>query len=130
MVLQMCRQELAAAVVSEGLRPLMEPQTPHPLAQLLEDCWQLDSTRRPTARQLVDRLTAIIGGRDLDGVGGTSQRGPSTREREESRRATKAALVNRQKAERKLERQSGPLAAPAWLEGAVSDQDETRKVCF
>jgi hypothetical protein len=106
----------------------MEPQTPPPLAQLLEDCWQLDSKRRPTARQLVDRLTEIMGGGDLKSVGGSSQQGPSTRQREESRRAAEAALANRQEAVRKPKQKRGPLAIPAWLEASLSSQAQAHQV--
>lgn len=106
-----CRQELAAAVVSEGLRPLMQPQTPPSLAQLLEDCWHLDPARRPTASQLVDRLAALMKDKDIKDGGDDMQQGPTTREREEARRA---AVVGRQKAVRKPAQEQ--RAAPAWLD--------------
>ena len=119
----MCRQELAAAIVSEGLRPLMDPRTPPPLAQLLEDCWNLASSRRPTAAQLVQRLAAIVGGGALkDGVEAT-RRGPSTQEREAARRAVPNG---RGKAARKP--WGGPLEAPAWLGASDSGMDQAQQV--
>ena len=54
------RQELAAAVVGEGLRPLAAASTPAPLQQLLEACWQRDPAARPTAAQLVATLEAQL----------------------------------------------------------------------
>jgi len=101
----------------------MDPHTPPPLAQLLEDCWHLDSTRRPTAAQLVDRLTAIIDGGGLGYAAGDPQRGPSLREREEARRASP---VGRREAGRKPKRER--LAAPAWLETSDSDADQAQQV--
>lgn len=43
-------------MAAEGLRPLVNPTTPAPLAQLVTDCWHRDPAQRPSAQQLLDRL--------------------------------------------------------------------------
>lgn len=53
------RQELAAAVVGEGLRPLAAATTPPPLQGLLDACWQRDPAARPTAAQVVAALSQM-----------------------------------------------------------------------
>uniref|UniRef100_A0A061SFA0 Protein kinase and pp2c-like domain-containing n=1 Tax=Tetraselmis sp. GSL018 TaxID=582737 RepID=A0A061SFA0_9CHLO len=53
------RAELAAAVASEGLRPLLRGDTPPALASLLEACWRLDPRERPTVRQALQELDAM-----------------------------------------------------------------------
>lgn len=45
--------ELAAAVASEGLRPLLRPDTPPTLANLLEACWMLDPAERPSMEEVL-----------------------------------------------------------------------------
>ena len=55
-----CRQELAAAVAAEGLRPILAPDTPPQLARLLEAAWQLQPEQRPTAAQLEAKLRSIV----------------------------------------------------------------------
>ena len=54
-----CRQELAAAVAAEGLRPILARDTPPQLARLLEAAWQLQPEQRPTAAQLEAELRGI-----------------------------------------------------------------------
>ncbi len=56
----MCRQELAAAVAAEGLRPILAPDTPTELAALLEAAWQLQPAARPAAVQLEAQLGALL----------------------------------------------------------------------
>ena len=56
----MHRQELAAAVAAEGLRPPLEPSLPSELKALLEQSWHADPRQRPTAAALVDKLSAIL----------------------------------------------------------------------
>ena len=56
-----CRQELAAAVAAEGLRPILARDTPPQLARLLETAWQLRPGQRPTAAQLETELRSIVG---------------------------------------------------------------------
>eukprot|EP00891_Asterochloris_glomerata_P003383 jgi/Astpho2/3383/e_gw1.00054.24.1_t len=53
------RQELSAAIAAEGLQPLMRPDTPADLRELLESCWRLDPSKRPSAAQLEQRLQAM-----------------------------------------------------------------------
>ncbi|GBF88929.1 hypothetical protein Rsub_01428 [Raphidocelis subcapitata] len=57
------RQELAAAVVAEGLRPMM-PRGPAPpgFAELIEQCWALDPAARPSAPEVARRLAEIAAG--------------------------------------------------------------------
>ena len=55
-----CRQELAAAIVSEGLRPLLRSDTPEELAELLEACWHIDAKQRPTAEKLALSLQRLL----------------------------------------------------------------------
>ena len=59
MTLGHCRQELSAAIAAEGLQPLMRPDTPADLRELLESCWRLDPSKRPSAAQLEQRLQAM-----------------------------------------------------------------------
>lgn len=54
-----CRQELAASIATEGLLPLMKPDTPQPFAALLKACWQLDPLQRPSAAQMLDSLKSM-----------------------------------------------------------------------
>jgi hypothetical protein len=56
----MRRQELAAAVVGEGLRPLAGASTPAPLQRLLDACWERNRAARPTAQQLVEALQKLL----------------------------------------------------------------------
>ncbi len=56
----MHRQELAAAVAAEGLRPILAPDTPRQLAALLEAAWQLQPAARPTAEHLEAELRALL----------------------------------------------------------------------
>mmetsp|Transcript_35662 Transcript_35662/g.100954 ORF Transcript_35662/g.100954 Transcript_35662/m.100954 type:complete len:438 (+) Transcript_35662:245-1558(+) len=51
--------ELAAAVASEGLRPLLRPGTPPGLVRVLEACWRLRPEERPTMKQVFEELGAI-----------------------------------------------------------------------
>ncbi|KAL4434456.1 hypothetical protein ABPG75_000897 [Micractinium tetrahymenae] len=46
------RQELAAAVAAEGLRPTLPPGTPPALRALLQACWAAEPAARPSAAQL------------------------------------------------------------------------------
>ena len=55
-----CRQELAAAVAAEGLRPIVAQDTPPQLARLLEAAWQLQPEQRPTAAQLEAELRSTV----------------------------------------------------------------------
>lgn len=54
------RQELAAAVCAEGLRPLTRDDTPPPLLALLEACWHVQPTARPTAAHVAAALDAML----------------------------------------------------------------------
>lgn len=55
-----CRQELAAAVAAEGLRPILAQDMPPQLARLLEAAWQLQPEQRPTAAQLEAALRSTV----------------------------------------------------------------------
>mmetsp|Transcript_1029 Transcript_1029/g.2575 ORF Transcript_1029/g.2575 Transcript_1029/m.2575 type:complete len:622 (-) Transcript_1029:92-1957(-) len=52
--------ELAAAVASEGLRPLLRPDTPPALARLLEACWLLRPADRPSMEQVAQVLHSML----------------------------------------------------------------------
>ena len=54
-----CRQELAASIATEGLLPLMGPNTPQPLMALLQSCWKLDPAERPSAAQMLHSLKSM-----------------------------------------------------------------------
>ena len=60
-IIQLRRQELAAAVAAEGLRPILAPDTPRELAALLEAAWQLQPASRPAAAHLEAELRALLG---------------------------------------------------------------------
>jgi hypothetical protein len=47
-----CRQELASAVVGEGLRPTLPKQSPPGYAELLSACWHMDPSKRPAFQQV------------------------------------------------------------------------------
>ena len=55
-----CRQELAAAIATDGLLPLMRNDTPAPLAALLKACWSLDPADRPSAQQMLQELQHLL----------------------------------------------------------------------
>ena len=57
--LPLCRQELAAAVAAESLRPIMAADTPPELGCLFEAAWQLHPGQRPTAAQLEAKLQSL-----------------------------------------------------------------------
>ena len=54
------RQDLAAAVAAEGLRPILALDTPPQLGCLLEAAWQLQPEQRPTAAQLEAVLRIVV----------------------------------------------------------------------
>ena len=58
--LPLCRQELAAAVAAESLRPIMAADMPPELGCLLEAAWQLHPGQRPTATQLEAKLQSLV----------------------------------------------------------------------
>lgn len=53
------QQELAAAVAADGLRPSVRLDTPQPLAQLLQACWDRDPCKRPRAADVGAALQAL-----------------------------------------------------------------------
>ncbi|KAI8470546.1 MAG: phosphatase 2C-like domain-containing protein [Monoraphidium minutum] len=57
------RQELAAAVAAEGLRPLLPAGgCPPGYQELISACWALDAAARPSAADVARRLAEIAGG--------------------------------------------------------------------
>lgn len=56
------RQELAAAVATEGLRPLLPKQSPPSYAGLINACWQLDAASRPSFAEIRDSLAQMLAG--------------------------------------------------------------------
>ncbi len=53
------RQELAAAVAAEGLRPTIASGAPASVVRLLRSCWDADYTRRPSAKEVAAILSAL-----------------------------------------------------------------------
>ena len=51
-----CRQELAAAVVGEGLRPLQSATLLPALGQLLDRCWAAEPGQRPSFVHIAEEL--------------------------------------------------------------------------
>lgn len=56
------RLELAAAVVGEGLRPLLPKPCPPAYAQLMAACWAKDPAGRPTFEAVIRSLEQIVQG--------------------------------------------------------------------
>jgi serine/threonine protein kinase len=50
--------ELQEAIV-QGLRPTIPDRAPFDFARVIEDCWNKDATKRPTADDVVRRLQAF-----------------------------------------------------------------------
>lgn len=53
------RQELAAAVVSEGLRPILSPTTPDAMLTVLDAGWHEDPAQRPTFEAISRDVLAL-----------------------------------------------------------------------
>ena len=53
------RQELAAAVVSEGLRPILSPTTPDAMLAVLDAGWHEDPAQRPTFEAISRDVLAL-----------------------------------------------------------------------
>ncbi len=51
-----CRQELAAAIATDGLLPLTREDMPPAFAALLKACWSLQPSHRPSAQQMLQSL--------------------------------------------------------------------------
>lgn len=60
------RQELAAAVVGEGLRPILADDLPEGLPVLLTACWSAEPSERPTAAALAAELRRLQGNNGKD----------------------------------------------------------------
>ena len=54
-----CRQELAAAIATDGLLPLTKSDTPASFAALLKACWSVNPSDRPSAQDMLQSLTAM-----------------------------------------------------------------------
>lgn len=55
----LCRQELAAAIATDGLLPLTKDDTPASFAAMLKACWSLDPADRPSAHDMLQSLQAM-----------------------------------------------------------------------
>ncbi|GIL61019.1 hypothetical protein Vafri_15442 [Volvox africanus] len=51
--------EVAYKVVGCGMRPSLPPAVPEPLRCLVEECWQSDPEARPTAYEVLQRVTEL-----------------------------------------------------------------------
>ena len=54
-----CRQELAAAIATDGLLPLTKDDTPASFAAMLKACWSLHPADRPSAQEMLQSLQAM-----------------------------------------------------------------------
>jgi serine/threonine protein kinase len=52
--------QAAMAVMTRGLRPTVPPQTPAPLAKLIQSCWAAVPTDRPLFPHVVNQLETIL----------------------------------------------------------------------
>lgn len=52
--------QIPLAVVQERKRPLISPETPHPLRHLIQRCWQHEPALRPTAAEIVGILQSFF----------------------------------------------------------------------
>lgn len=116
-------------MVSEGLRPHMSPSMPATLAALLEESWQLDPQKRPTAAQLVSKLRAACS--EMSGPGDESSALQPLSERE--RQAARVAAAQHSRGP------SAPVAAerddslpwpdsPEWVQRLSSPADFEQQV--
>ena len=55
----LCRQELAAAIATDGLLPLTKDDTPASFAAMLKACWSLEPADRPSAQEMLQSLQAM-----------------------------------------------------------------------
>lgn len=101
----------------------MNQNLPQRLAAILEDCWQLDTRKRPSANQLVARLRDWASQEDFARYAPNADGVMSTKEREEARKAASKGQVSLgesgsgQKSEdwNPVEA-SSTITAPEWLE--------------
>lgn len=56
MMMPCCRQELVAAIATDGLLPLTRDDMPPAFAALLKACWSLQPSNRPSAQQMLQSL--------------------------------------------------------------------------
>ena len=54
-----CRQELAAAIATDGLLPLTKDDAPASFAAMLKACWSLHPADRPSAQEMLLSLQAM-----------------------------------------------------------------------
>ena len=115
------RQELAVAVAAEGLRPTIAPNPPSPVVvRLLKQCWDADVSRRPSAREVVEKLQGLMarwGPWTGTGGGGTYINGTGT-----------GSEVEEKKERRRMSLDAWPSLAnlvdlmdhpPAWVESLL-----------
>eukprot|EP00455_Lapot_gusevi_P010603 TRINITY_DN14806_c0_g1_i2.p1 TRINITY_DN14806_c0_g1~~TRINITY_DN14806_c0_g1_i2.p1 ORF type:complete len:108 (+),score=23.34 TRINITY_DN14806_c0_g1_i2:114-437(+) len=51
--------QVSIAVITQGLRPPIPPDTPPELAKLMQDCWHGNPYERPTFTQILERINQI-----------------------------------------------------------------------
>lgn len=54
-------QEIKQAIIRQRLRPTIPPTTNNKLKELIESCWQTNPKDRPTAKQVVEILSKLLG---------------------------------------------------------------------
>lgn len=109
----------------------MEADTPEPLARILEQCWQLDSRKRPTAHELVGLVETAIQSvcGEGDCASARSAEGVSERDRQEARKHSRTGTFVAQSDARNQTQSAGQqvppagsaLKGPSWAKGSDVD---------
>lgn len=116
------RQELAAAVAAEGLRPTIAPGAPVSVVRLLRSCWDADYTRRPSAKEVTLKLAALSAqhpweenGDDVDDTG----RGNITKNSIETSLPPSSSTTSL----------TGELIHPQWAEALLQEHAVRTAMC-
>ena len=108
------RQELATAVVAEGLRPTIPDGTPYEIIRLLKSCWNSVPERRPTASELAIALEKLSSQYSYGGVVPSTRNSSALKTRNESQTESKSNSLS------KLDRLTS-IRMPQWAEKHMSE---------